>query len=280
MNFLPWLRHVPGWNKTINWLIEGKNATHEEYAKATNRSITAEDCVTKAYLNDRRNLDEEISSRFFSDAQLYHLQGDIFGAGLDTTLTTIKWVVLYLCSGRGEHQERAWREIADHVRGDGGGMIGMADREELPFTNAVIQESMRMSPVVPMGVPHGTTQAVQFEGKWTLPAGTMVMPLLSAINKDPEYWGENAMEFHPERFLDERKKLRIPPEFIPFQAGRRRCVGEEFGAAMVFLFVANLIKNFEFELSSPYDFDRIPQPGFTISPNKYFIKVTKRLCGH
>ena len=56
-----------------------------------------------------------------------------------------------------------------------------------------------------------------------------------------------------------------------FKVGRRRCVGEDFGKAMVTAFIIKLLSNFTLKLSDPYDFEKEPAPSFTRAPNAFNI---------
>ena len=73
-----------------------------------------------------------------------------------------------------------------------------------------------MYPVVPLGVPHGTTKWTQL-GEYRLPPGCMVMVLHWKLNRDPDLWSKPE-QFQPERFLgDDGKSVVIPNHFMPFQ---------------------------------------------------------------
>ena len=75
-----------------------------------------------------------------------------------------------------------------------------------------------MFPVVPLGVPHGTTTWTTIDdGKYQLPPNCMVMVLHWHLNRDPELWSEPET-FNPERFLNEAKDaVIVPKHFMPFQ---------------------------------------------------------------
>ena len=73
-----------------------------------------------------------LSVLLFSRSQLHHLQGDLFGAGLDTTLTNLKWILLCLAKHQ-DLQEQVRKEIEEKVA-DAETGARLSDLENLPFT--------------------------------------------------------------------------------------------------------------------------------------------------
>lgn len=152
VNFLPWLRHlVPKFRNTLDWMIQGKLETHAEYKKVVDLyGQNNEDCISGMFCKKRRELlaAESPDVEFFryaknlaffevkcllscqSDEQLYHLVADLFGAGLDTTLTTLKWAILYLSSFP-ETQEIIREELE-------GKTISFRSQSEMPKTMVMI----------------------------------------------------------------------------------------------------------------------------------------------
>lgn len=106
--------------------------------------------------------------------------------------------------------------------------------------------------------------------------GTMIVPLLWAVNRDPKLWPD-PLEFRPERFIDPDKgTLRKPDTFMPFQCGRRMCIGDELGRSIIFLFTVTLLQRFR--LSFPegfrWDPDRMKaEYGFTLVPPAHPVSL-------
>jgi cytochrome P450 len=76
---------------------------------------------------------------------------DIWGAGLETTATTLRWAFLFLLHNP-EVQERVQKEL-DKVVGKNRN-VEMADRPNLPYTNATILEVQRRANILPINIPH------------------------------------------------------------------------------------------------------------------------------
>lgn len=69
-------------------------------------------------------------------------------------------------------QKKAQAEI-DEVVGTGR-LPGFEDRENLPYTNALVKESLRWHPVGPMGLPHVSTEDDMYEG-YFIPKGSLLL---------------------------------------------------------------------------------------------------------
>ncbi|KAL6538897.1 hypothetical protein OROMI_025223 [Orobanche minor] len=101
---------------------------------------------------------------------------------------------------------------------------------KLPYLEAVIKESLRLYPVVPL-IPRESVDRIVING-WI----------------DPQVW-EIPDEFLPERFIDSDIQFKGHDfEFIPFGSGRRICSGMYMAAATLELALSNLLYSFDWEL--------------------------------
>lgn len=114
----------------------------------------------------------------------------------------------------------------------------------LPYTDAVIHETMRLSSISPFSV-HAAMEDTTFRG-FDIRKGTLIWSNLYGTHHDPDIWGQNVNEFVPERFLSPDGTTLVTPEaFIPFSYGKRVCLGERLARDTVFLFASNIAQNFE-----------------------------------
>ncbi|XP_030576986.1 cytochrome P450 2K1-like isoform X3 [Archocentrus centrarchus] len=193
----------------------------------------------------------------------------LFAAGTETTSTTLRWALLFMAKYpkiQDEVQEELRRVIGDR-------QVQVADRKNLPFTDAVIHETQRLSSIVPTALPHKTTRDITFHGHF-IEKGTTVFPLLTSVLHDPDEW-ERPHSFYPAHFLDKEKKFVKRDAFIPFSAGRRVCLGEGLARMELFLFFATLLQHFRFTPApevSEDELDLTPSVGLTLSPSPH------RLC--
>ncbi|CAD5221443.1 unnamed protein product [Bursaphelenchus okinawaensis] len=118
----------------------------------------------------------------------------------------------------------------------------MADRKDLHYVNAFVNEAQRCASILPINLPHQTTRNVEIDGKM-LPKGTIILPQISAIMHDPEVF-DSPSTFNPDRFIDENGRFKQIDEVIPFSIGKRACLGEGFARMEVFLITANLLNRY------------------------------------
>lgn len=101
--------------------------------------------------------------------------------------------------------------------GDNDGVINLEHVESVPFLKACVNETMRMRPVAPSGIPRAVNKEITISG-YCLPKGTMVIPLQWAMHHDEKYWTDPET-FRPNRFLDVDGNMINHKAFMPFQAG-------------------------------------------------------------
>ena len=88
-----------------------------------------------------------------------------------------------------------------------------------------------------------------------LSSGSVIGVTQSLIQRDKEYWGENAERFDPEIFAP--NKSVKPFTNMPFMVGPRSCIGKHFAMLEMKVVLAKLIRSFEFRDPNPNDKGRI-----------------------
>ncbi|KAJ8917691.1 hypothetical protein NQ315_005138 [Exocentrus adspersus] len=277
LNFLPFLRYFPKYKKSMDFLLDGKLKTHKIYQEIIdeqakylknqtldslddNKNITN---LTQAFLMERHKLEHNpgFVQKFYNDQQFYHLLADIFGAGLDTTLTTLRWYLLYLA----KHTA-----IQTNIRAEIQAVLQnqaptMEDISHLPLVEASIYETQRIRSVVPVGIPHGAMEDVFVDGYW-IPKGSMIVPLQWAVHMDESVWKDPDV-FNPGRFINEEGKVVRNAHFMPYQIGKRMCVGDELARMILCLFGITIIQNFSLKLEN--DVNLTGQCGITLNPKPH-----------
>lgn len=150
-------------------------------------------------------------------------------AGHETTATAVAWAVERLV----RHPEKLRRLQAE---------IAAGESEE--YLNAVVNETLRVRPVVPI-VVRLLKQSMDV-GIYTLPAETRVAPSIYLTNRNARVY-EQPAEFRPERFLG------TSPEtfsWIPFGGGIRRCIGASFALLEMKLMLRTMLAELDPEIPS------------------------------
>ncbi|GFZ11988.1 cytochrome P450, family 71, subfamily B, polypeptide 19 [Actinidia rufa] len=134
--------------------------------------------------------------------------------------------------------------------------------ENMPYLKAVIKETLRLHPLVPL-VPRESTHNTQVMG-YNIEARTQVFTNAWIIGRDPSLWAW-PNEFWPERFMDSLVDFRGHDfEFIPFGAGRRGCPGIQFVLSVDELALANLVGNFDFSVLVGEELDTSEAAGLIV----------------
>ncbi|XP_074584269.1 cytochrome P450 71A1-like [Curcuma longa] len=171
---------------------------------------------------------------------------DVFGGGIDTTFATLEWAMAELIRQPAK-MERAQQE----VRRIAGSKSEIREEmlQEMLYLKAVIKETLRLHPALPLLVPREAMQETRVHG-YLIPKGTRVLINAWAIGRDPRSWEEKPEEFWPERFLEDASvDFRGQNfQFIPFGAGRRGCPGMDFAFPVLELALANLLYHFDWAL--------------------------------
>ncbi|XP_070836479.1 cytochrome P450 2K1-like [Chaetodon trifascialis] len=224
-------------------------------------------CFADVFLTRKINVEEsEIKDSHYHDENLVSSVLDLFAAGTDTTASTLQWGLLFMA--KYPHiQDQVQEELSRVV---GSRQVRVEDRKNLPYTDAVIHESQRLANIVPMSLPHKTSQDITYHG-YFIKEGTTVFPLLTSVLYDESEW-ESPHSFNPSHFLDEEGKFIRREAFMPFSAGRRMCLGESLAKMELFLFFASLLQRFHFTPPpgvTEEELDLSPSVGFTLSPSPH-----------
>ncbi|KAJ6662528.1 hypothetical protein lerEdw1_011664 [Lerista edwardsae] len=160
--------------------------------------------------------------------------------GHDTTASGISWI-FYSLAQNPEYQQRCREEIQE-VLGERD-TIQWDDLGKIPFTTMCIKESLRIYPPVP-AVGRQLSKPITFCDGRTLPEGSMVAINIYNIHRNPSVWQDPEV-FDPTRFSPENSSQRHSHAFVPFAAGSRNCIGQQFAMNEMKVAVAQTLLQFE-----------------------------------
>jgi cytochrome P450 family 110 len=169
-------------------------------------------------------------------------------AGHETTEATMAWVVKRLIT-HPDVMDRARAEIVSVLDGK---QLDASHVGKLKYVEAVINETMRLDPVIP-NFGRTLTRPLKIAGR-ELPAGVTIAPCIYLVHRRPELW-PNPEQFNPDRFLEGRPS---PYTFFPFGGGPRRCLGAAFASYQMKIVIAEILSRVELK----------PAPGYVASATR------------
>ncbi|XP_025099198.1 LOW QUALITY PROTEIN: cytochrome P450 2F3-like [Pomacea canaliculata] len=274
----PFLRFIPGDPFGVRKLFESFARILNTFVKPfIERHIEDydENCVDdfiSAYLREIEKVKQQPAAEFINKRNLGKLVFDLFGAGTETTSTSIRWIIALLLH-HPEVQDKCYEEIHRVVGTER--VPTIHDRPAMVYLEATILEVLRYADIVPLSLPHCTASHVELSG-YTIPKGTFVLPNLESVLHDPETWGDPE-NFRPERFIGQDGTLLRFEEHIPFSIGRRVCLGEAVARMELFLYLAAMIQRFRFLLPETGELPSLQGTlGIAHAPKHFMVRVVVR----
>lgn len=206
---------------------------------------------------------------------LFFVNQNMILAGTDTIAAAVVWAMTALMQN-----PRVMKKAQEEIENGFGGkdFIEENDIEKLPYLKAVIKETMRLYPPLPLLVERETIKKCSIR-EYEIPEKTLVYVNAWAVHRDPETWKEPE-EFYPERFLNSKIDFRgYDYELIPFGVGRRICPGIHMGVITMELVLANLLHSFDWEMPQGMERDDIDTdmlPGLVQHKKNPLILVAKK----
>ncbi|SGZ29524.1 BQ5605_C051g12526 [Microbotryum silenes-dioicae] len=225
-----------------------------------------------------------------TDKQIAHIMIALLMAGQHTSAATGAWAILRLGQHPGILKALWDEQVENH--GDGKGGLKPLEYDTLltPLLSAVIKEVLRLHPPIhsimrkviadcpvpstlatPAGEPTASSSFKKVnEGReYVIPQGHFVLAAPGVSQVDESIWGTDANEFRPARWLEDAK---VPGEeeegeedygfgkiskggksaYLPFGAGRHRCIGEQFANVQLGTIIATLVREYSWTLDADF----------------------------
>jgi cytochrome P450 len=198
-----------------------------------------------------------------SDNQVRNESLTIVLAGHETTANTLTWT-FYLLS--------QYPEVAEKLRAEVDTVLGkrrpnLADLKNLPYTEQVIKEAMRVYPPV-WSVGRQNIEETTLGGYPVRRGSTAIIPIWS-LHHDERLYPEPFV-FRPERWTETMESQLPRYAYLPFGGGPRVCIGNSFAMMEARLLLANIVQHFDLELIKGHPVE--PDPLITLRP-KYGMKM-------
>ncbi|MEU8510480.1 cytochrome P450 [Kitasatospora sp. NPDC048722] len=157
----------------------------------------------------------------------------MFGAGTETVSTTLTWLIDELLR-HPEVEARVLAELDEHL--PTGTVPTPEALARLTYTRAVAQEAVRLH--APNAFLMRTAQVPVELGPYRIPAGTELLYSLTALHRDPVRHPD-PLAFRPERWQDGGAGRQ---SYLPFGAGKHKCIGEAFAWAELTVATAAILR--------------------------------------
>ncbi|CCX05384.1 cytochrome P450 [Pyronema domesticum] len=206
-----------------------------------------------------------------SDREVAHMMIALLMAGQHTSMATTTWLLLHLAE-KPEVVAELWAE-QQAICGQDPRPLAYEDLAKMPLLNNVIREVLRMHPPIHSIIRKVKSPMHVKSQNYVIPAGYHVLAAPGASAMDEKYF-KNANEFDPHRW-DEVEEEDAGEKFdfgyglvskgtaspyLPFGAGRHRCIGEQFANVQLGSIIATFVRTFTFSL--PGD-GKVPGPDYT-----------------
>ena len=212
--------------------------------------------IAERLIKDRRAMDSgtDLLSMFIqmsegeqdklTDKQLLQETVSLFQGGFDTSSGTLAWVFLMLL----QHPQVMDKLFAEYDSVLHGSSTTTETVTQLKYTHQVIQETMRLYPSA-SGVSRTSLEKDVVVG-CEIPANAIVYTSFYAVHRRADFW-DTPLEFRPERFASDNA-VAHQFAYVPFAAGPRMCIGDQFALFEMRLTIAALLQRYRFTLKPDY----------------------------
>ena len=220
------------------------NARHRRMIKSSEMNLPQDDPVHGNLIDSLMNAFDDPS--IVADAALNFLS-----AGRDTTAQSLTWTCYLLMRHPGA-VDQIRKEITNALLDRDLSSLTVADLQpnRIPYTMAVIYESLRLYPPVPFEIKQCEVDVLLPDGT-SLPAGSIVVWCIWAMTRSKEIWGDQRSDletFDPQRWLQDGNLVtKSAFDFPVFNGGPRACLGKKMAELIGAYLIINLVSEFNFE---------------------------------
>ncbi|XP_044739873.1 cytochrome P450 4V2-like [Chrysoperla carnea] len=191
-------------------------------------------------------------------------------AAYDTSATTLAFVLLHLANNK-EIQTKLYHEIYEILKDKN--EIEFDDLIKLKYMEMVIKESMRITATAPI-ITREVSEDIDI-GNYKIPRGANIAIPIFTLHRNSKYW-KDPLKFDPERFTPENIKKQHPFAFIPFSAGPRNCIGQQYAWMLMKTIIATLLNRYEFHTDLKLEELRLEASVTITLVNGHLVRITPR----
>lgn len=220
----------------------------------------------------------------FTDDEIIDQMLTFLAAGHETTASALTWTTYMLCQHK-DIQLKLREEIRNTIESSNT-QITHDVLEGMPYLNGVCEEILRLYPTVPTTIREAQRKTTV--AGCVIPAGTLIVLPVYAINRNPRFWGPDADKMVPERWIDTladgtkrpNKNGGSSSNFceITFLHGQRSCIGRDFAKAELRCAIAGMFGKFDVEMVRPNEHITV-SGAVTTKPREGMHLKLKELAG-
>ncbi|MBT2506536.1 cytochrome P450 [Streptomyces sp. ISL-98] len=203
-----------------------------------------------------------------ADGEIHDQVVTVLAAGTETVAATLTWAC-YLLSQNPAAQRELHEEVDTVLKG---GPAGWGDIPQLPYTDHVINETIRLYPPGWL-FTRVTATDVELAGRH-LAQGTTVVISPAPVHRHSSVF-ERPLEFDPGRWAEDRAAALPRGAFVGFGAGPRKCIGDGFGAAECAMALATMVSGRSIRCEPGADVRPVPLAAF-YRPRHLFLRLPRR----
>ncbi|TYH45343.1 hypothetical protein E1A91_D11G251300v1 [Gossypium mustelinum] len=200
-----------------------------------------------SYITEEKPTGLKCDDKFLRDTIL-----NMMLAGRDTTSSALTWFI-WLVSRHPIVENKIIEELQSKLPAEETKKRRLFNAEEvkdLVYLHGALCEALRLYPPVPFQHKEPLKPDI-------LPSGHPVHPTMKilfslyAMGRIKSFWGEDCLEFKPERWINERGRIKHEPsyKFMSFNAGPRTCLGKDVAFLQMKAVASAIIYNYRIHVS-------------------------------
>ncbi|KAI1340026.1 cytochrome P450 [Xylariaceae sp. FL0016] len=276
-----------GFYRWVHWLVANPLVTWTQLVPMGHLYHTAAGALDERRKNPDARFDlsahwfkglakaEKENSPHFNMKYLVAAASSNVGAGSDTVSCGLQSFFYHMLR-HPDAMKRAQAEIEDACRQGRctQRVVSYEDAVQLPYLQACIKEALRIFGPVPMGLPRMAPKGGITIGDHFFPEGVTLSISPWVYHYSTEFWGPDAREFNPDRWLADDIASR-EKYFIPWGMGYASCPGQHIARIQLSKISATVVRDYEIRQVDPKQ-EWTWSAYFTVVPHDWPVYVTRR----